>query len=171
MAPKSQAQTAEMADGLLLTCMHPERFDVIEPHLQAGFAKAGGGKGFAQFDVAPAVAVVLGDDLDACRTPLKVSLALYIGGMGARDKNFYNEYIRKVGYEAEALEIQRLYLDGKKGEAVAKVPDALVDALHLVGPKERIRDRLAAWRESPVGTLNCATPRAETLRFLAEAVL
>src|SRR6185312_16094342 len=110
MAPKSQEMSAEIADGLLLTCMHPERFDVIEPNLQAGFAKAGNGKSFSTFDVAPTVAVVLGDDLDACRTPLKVSLALYIGGMGAKDKNFYNEYIRKVGFEAEALEIQRLYL-------------------------------------------------------------
>jgi F420-dependent oxidoreductase-like protein len=168
MAPKSQEMGAEIADGLLLTCMHPERFDVIEPHLQAGFAKAGNGKGFSTFDVAPAVAVVVGDDLDACRTPLKVSLALYIGGMGARDKNFYNEYIRKVGYEAEALEIQRLYLDGKKGEAVAKVPDALVDALHLVGPKERIRDRFQAWKASKVGTMLVGTVQPEAVRLMAE---
>jgi F420-dependent oxidoreductase-like protein len=168
MAPKSQEMSAEIADGLLLTCMHPERFDVIEPHLQAGFAKAGHGKGFSTFDVAPAVAVVVGDDLDACRAPIKMSLALYIGGMGARDKNFYNEYIRKVGYEAEALEIQRLYLDGKKGEAIAKVPDALVDALHLVGPKERIRDRFQAWKASKVGTLLVGTVQPEAVRLMAE---
>jgi F420-dependent oxidoreductase-like protein len=168
MAPLSQALSAELCDGLLLTCMHPERFDVIEPNLQAGFKKAGGGKSLASFDVAPTVAVILGDDLDACRAPLKVSLALYIGGMGARDKNFYNEYIRKVGFEAEAIEIQNLYLDGKKGEAVAKVPDALVDALHLVGPKERIRDRFQAWKASKIGTMIVGAVQPEAVRLIAE---
>jgi F420-dependent oxidoreductase-like protein len=168
MAPSSQALSAEIADGLLLTCMHPERFDVIEKNLDAGFAKAGGGKSLASFDVAPAVGVIIGDDLDACRAPLKVSLALYIGGMGARDKNFYNDYIRKVGFEAEAVEIQNLYLDGKKGEAVAKVPDALVDALHLVGPKERIRDRFEAWKASKIGTMLVGTVQPEAVRLMAE---
>ena len=168
MAPKSQELSAELCDGLLLTCMHPERLDVIEPHLQAGFARAGGGKSLDTFDLAPAVAVILGDDLDACRAPLKMSLALYIGGMGARDKNFYNEYIRKVGYEAEAREIQDLYLAGKKNEAIAKVPDALVDALHLVGPKERIRDRFQVWKASKVGTMLVGAVQPEAVRLIAE---
>jgi F420-dependent oxidoreductase-like protein len=179
MAPASQALSAEICDGLLLTCMHPERFDVIEKNLEAGFAKArrdGGdphapGKTLADFDVAPAVAVIVGDDLDACRAPLKMSLALYIGGMGARDKNFYNDYIRKVGFEAEAIEIQNLYLDGKKGEAAAKVPDALVDALHLVGPKERIRDRFEVWKASKVGTMLVGTVQPEAVRLMAELAL
>ena len=131
----------------------------------------GGGKDFSTFDVAPAVAVIVGDDLDACRAPLKMSLALYIGGMGARDKNFYNDYIRKIGFEAEAMEIQKLYLDGKKGEAVAKVPDALVDALHLVGPKERIRDRFQAWKASKVTTLIVGAMQKEALRLIAELAL
>jgi F420-dependent oxidoreductase-like protein len=168
MAPQSQALSAEIADGLLLTCMHPERFDVIEPHLAAGFAKAGGGKNLTNFDVAPAVGVIIGDDLDACRAPLKMSLALYIGGMGARDKNFYNDYVKKVGFEAEAIEIQRLYLDGKKGEAMAKVPDALVDALHLVGPRERIKDRFQAWKASKIGTMLVGTVQPEAVRLMAE---
>jgi F420-dependent oxidoreductase-like protein len=168
MAPQSQALSAEIADGLLLTCMHPERFDVIEPHLAAGFAKAGGGKNLTTFDVAPAVGVIIGDDLDACRTPLKMSLALYIGGMGARDKNFYNDYIKKVGFEAEAIEIQRLYLDGKKGEAIAKVPDALVDALHLVGPRERIKDRFQAWKASKIDTMLVGTVQPEAVELMAE---
>src|SRR4029078_1098754 len=90
MAPKSQAQCAELCDGLLLTNMHPERFDVIEPHLEEGVRKAGGGKSLANFAVAATAAVIVGDDLDACRLPLKMTLALYIGGMGAREKNFYN---------------------------------------------------------------------------------
>lgn len=168
MAPQSQAMSAEIADGLLLTCMHPERFDVIEENLNKGFAKAGNGKSLANFDVAPTVAVILGKDVDACRAPLKANLALYIGGMGARDKNFYNEYIRRVGYEAEAIHIQNLYLDGKRNEAIAAVPDALVDALHLVGPAERVRDRFQAWKESKVGTLIIGAQQIEAIRLMAE---
>jgi F420-dependent oxidoreductase-like protein len=166
MAPKSQAMSAELADGMLLTCMHPERFDVIEPHLNEGFAKSG--RSLANFDVAPTVAVIIGDDLDACRGPLKFSLALYLGGMGAKDKNFYNEYVRKVGFEAEAIKVQELYLAGKRAEAVAAVPDALVDALHLVGPKERIRDRFQVWKASKVGTLIIGTQQREAVRLMAE---
>jgi F420-dependent oxidoreductase-like protein len=166
MAPKSQTQTAEQADGVLLTCMHPERFDVIEPNLRAGFANSG--KTFDSFDVAPTVAVIIGDDLDAVRGPLKFSLALYIGGMGAKEKNFYKEYIVRCGYEAEANKIQELYLAGRKGEAIAAVPDALVDALHLVGPKERIRDRFQAWKQSKVGTLIIGTQQPEAIRLMAD---
>jgi F420-dependent oxidoreductase-like protein len=168
MAPKSQAQSAEIADGMLLTCMHPERFDVIEPNLQEGFAKAGGDKGLAQFDVAPTVAVIVGKDLDMCRAPLKMSLALYIGGMGARDKNFYNRYIRKVGFEEAAIKIQNLYLDGKKSEAIAAVPDELVDAVNLVGPPERIRDRFQVWKQSKIGTMIVGTMQPEAVRLIAE---
>ncbi len=168
MAPKSQEMSAEIADGLLMTCMHPERFDVIEPNLKAGFAKAGGKKSLETFDVAPAVACIVGSDLDACRLPLKMSLALYIGGMGAKDKNFYNEYIRRVGFEADAVRIQNLFLDGKRDEAIAAVPDALVDALHLVGTPDRIRDRFAAWKSVPIGTLMVGAQQIEAVRLLAE---
>jgi F420-dependent oxidoreductase-like protein len=166
MAPKSQTQTAEMGDGLLMTCMHPERYDVLKPHLEAGFAKSG--KTVETFDIAPTVAVIIGNDLDAVRGPLKFSLALYIGGMGARDKNFYKEYIDRCGYADAARKIQDLYLAGHKGDAVAAVPDALVDALHLVGPPERIRDRFAAWKESKVGTLIIGTSQPEAIRLMAD---
>jgi F420-dependent oxidoreductase-like protein len=168
MAPKAQAQSAEIADGLLLTCMHPGRFDVIEKNLNEGFQKAGNGKDLTRFDVAPTVAVIIGDDLDACRMPLKMSLALYIGGMGARDKNYYNEYIRRVGYEAEALRIQDLYLAGKRNEAIMAVPDELVDTLHLVGPPERIREGFQKWKRSKVGTLIIGTGQIEAVRLMAE---
>ena len=168
MAPASQAFSAEVCDGLLLTCVHPGRMDVIEENLNVGFAKTGGKKSLANFDIAPAVAVVIGDDLDACRLPLKFSLALYLGGMGARSKNFYNEYIRKVGYEETAEKVQALYLDGKKNEAIAAIPDELVDTLNLVGPKERIRDRFQIWKESKVGTMLVGTQQKEALRLLAE---
>ena len=168
MAPKSQEMAAEIADGLLLTCMLPERFDVIEENLNKGFAKAGNGKSLASFDVAPTVACIVGNDLDACRAPLKQSLALYIGGMGAKDKNFYNEYIRRVGFEAQAIQIQELYLAGKRKEAVAAVPDELVDLLHLVGTPERIRDRMQVWKKSKVGTLIVGVQQPEAMRLVAE---
>lgn len=168
MAPKSQEMSAEIADGLLLTCMSPERFDVIEENLNRGFAKTGGQKSLANFDVAPAVAVVVGDDLDACRAPLKMTLALYIGGMGAKSKNFYNEYVCRIGYEDVAKKIQELYLAGKKNEAIHLVPDELVDTFNLVGPPDRIRERFKVWKASKVGTMMVGTAQPEAVRLLAE---
>jgi F420-dependent oxidoreductase-like protein len=168
MAPKSQAMSAEIADGLLLTCLDPSRFELIEKNLDEGFAKTGGKKSLQNFDVAPAVAVIVGDDLEACRLPLKMSLALYIGGMGAKSKNFYKEYVERIGYEAQAAEIQRLYLAGRKNEAIAAVPDELVDTFNLVGPKERIRERFQVWKKSKVGTMMVGTATVEALRLIAE---
>jgi F420-dependent oxidoreductase-like protein len=169
MAPKSQELCGELCDGLLLTCMHPERSDLILENLQRGFERRG--EKPSGFDIAPAVAVIVGDDLDACRLPLKQSIALYLGGMGARSKNFYNEYICRVGFEDTARKVQALYLDGKRREAVAAVPDELVDTLHLVGPRERIRDRLAVWKASCVGTLMVGTNDRATVRLMAELML
>lgn len=171
IGPAGIATSAEIADGLIPVWMDPERWDLFEPHLQKGFQKAGGGKSLENFDVAPFVTCVMGDDLERCRMPVKGMLALYIGGMGARGKNFYNDYAKRLGYEREAVEIQDLYLSGKKAEAMAKVPDALVDAIALVGPKERIRDRLEAWKASPVRSLLIGTNQREALRTLAELVL
>jgi F420-dependent oxidoreductase-like protein len=169
MAPKGQALAAEIADGVLLTCMHPERFDVIEANLKEGFAKRDPKRrSAAEFEIAPTVAVIVGKDVDACRAPLKASLALYIGGMGAREKNFYGEYIRRVGFEAEAEKIQTLFLAGKRDEAIAAVTDELVDTLHLVGSPERIRDRFQAWKASKVTTLIIGTQQREALRLIAE---
>jgi F420-dependent oxidoreductase-like protein len=170
MAPKSQELSAEIADGLLMTSLYPERFDIVEGRLRAGFAKAEGAtkKSLANFDLAPAVGCIVGDDLAACRLPFKMSLALYIGGMGAKDKNFYSEYMRSVGFEAAAERIQSLYLDGRRDEAIAAVPDAMVDAFNLVGPPERIRERFAAWKQLPIGTMLVGTKQIEALRLLAE---
>ena len=169
MAPKGQELSGELADGCLLTCMDPGKPEIIVERLERGFATAGGGKSMADFDLAPTVAVIMGDDLDACRMPLKFQLALYIGGMGAKKKNFYNDYIRSIGFEEAAVKIQDLYWDGKKQEAVAAVPDELVDTLYLVGPKERIRDRFQAWKESSaVGTMIIGTEQIEVIRLLAE---
>ncbi len=167
MAPKSQAMAGELADGVLLTCMHPERADVTIANLEKGFAKTPG-KSLENFDLAPTVAVAMGDDVQACMAPLKRQLALYIGGMGARNKNFYKDYISAVGFEGEADHIQALFYEGKMKEAIAAVPDALVDALYLIGPKERIADRFAAWKASGVGTMMVGTTQIEVIRLLAE---
>jgi F420-dependent oxidoreductase-like protein len=168
IGPKSVEQTAEIADGWLPAFYSPYRAEVYRAALETGFARAGGGKGFHNFDVAPSVAVILGDDVAACLEFIKPMMALYIGGMGARTKNFYNDLVRRYGYEEEAKRIQDLYLDGKKKEAIAAVSDRLADEVSLVGPKERILDRLAPWRESHVTTLNCGTAQVEVLRLLAE---
>ena len=111
------------------------------------------------------------DDVQAARDALKPLLALYVGGMGSRKSNFYNALAVRYGYEAEARRVQELYLDGKQREAIAAVPDALVDEVSLVGPRERIAERLDAWREAGVTTLLCATQQDEALELLAELVL
>ena len=117
----------------------------------------------------------MGDNVDHCRAPIKASMALYIGGMGARDKNFYNDYAKKLGYEEAAVKIQDLYLAGKKDEAAAAVPDELVDAVHLVGPKERIKERLQAWKAAAakghVGSMLIGSGQTEALEFVASEML
>ncbi|MBT5896659.1 MAG: LLM class flavin-dependent oxidoreductase, partial [Rhodospirillaceae bacterium] len=155
--------------------MNPERFDLLLDPLEEGFNKAGNGKSLADFETQPFVPVSLGDDLDACRLPIKQHLALYVGGMGARGKNFYNAYAGRLGYADEARTVQDLFLDGKHKEAVAAVPDALVDDISLIGPRERILDRLEAWKEAGtkrhVTTLVANEASPEALRLLAEELL
>jgi len=171
VGPKSVEQAAEIADGWLPMFYSPYRARVYGDALDRGFRKAGGGKGLKSFDVAAGPMVIVGDDVQACLGFVKPMLALYVGGMGARGKNFYNDLACRYGFEAEARKIQDLYLDGKKDEATAAVPDQLADEVSLVGPKERIRDRLAAWRESPVTTMICGLMQAEALHAIAEAGL
>jgi F420-dependent oxidoreductase-like protein len=172
IGPKSVAQAAEIADGWLPIFYSPYRAPkVYQPALDEGFARAGGGKSLRDFDVAVGVSVVVGDDLQACLDRVKPQLALYIGGMGARGKNFYNDLACRYGFEAEAKAIQDLYLSGRKDEAAAAVPDALADEVSLCGPPARIRDRLAAWREAPVGTMILALGQREALRMMAELAL
>jgi F420-dependent oxidoreductase-like protein len=146
-APAGIRTSAEVADGMFPIFMNPERFDLFAPHLNAGFAR-NPGKGLADFDICPFVPVSMGDDLAAARRPIKHHFALYIGGMGARSKNFYNDYAKRLGFEAAAVAIQDAYLAGRRDEAEAAVPDALVDAVALVGPPARIRDRLQAWKDA-----------------------
>jgi len=175
ISPNGMRCAGEVSDGVFPVWMNPERFDVFKPHLEEGFAKAGGGKNLERFEVAPFVTAVMGDDLDKCRLPVKGMMSLYIGGMGARGKNFYNDYARRLGYEEAAATIQDLYLDGKKGEALAAVPDSLVDDVALIGPAERILERLEAWKEAGrnrhVGSMLIGGGQPELLRLLAENVL
>jgi F420-dependent oxidoreductase-like protein len=171
IGPKNVALAAEIAEGWLPVFFSAERMRVFKEYLDAGFRAAGGGKSLAQFDVAPTVAVVVGDDVARCRAVIKPQLALYVGGMGARGKNFYNELVSRYGYEADAKRIQDLYLAGKKEDATAAVPDALVDEVALCGPKERIRERLAAWKGSGVSTLIVGARTPDAVRVMAELAL
>ena len=167
--PKNVAQTAEIADGWLPIFYSPYRAPkVYQAALDSGFKKAGKGKGLAGFDIAATATVIVTGDVASGLDFVKPMLALYIGGMGAREKNFYNDLACRYGFEGAAKRIQDLYLEGKKAEATALVPTELADEVSLVGPRERIRDRLAAWRESPVGTLILGTMQKDALRLIAE---
>ncbi len=171
VGPKNVALAAEIADGWLPVFFSPDRLSVYDQWLKEGFAQAGGGKGLANFDIAPTVTIRMGDDVSACRNEVKPFLALYIGGMGSRDKNFYFNIACRYGYEEAAHKIQDLYLAGKKMEAAMAVPDELVDEVALCGPRQRIAERLEVWKGSGVTTLICGTSDLNTLRVMAELVL
>jgi F420-dependent oxidoreductase-like protein len=161
IGPKNVALAAEIADGWLPIFFSPARFGET-------YGPTFAGVDLDRFDIAPSVSVVLGDDVDACRNMVKPMLALYIGGMGARGRNFYNDLACRYGYEAAAAQIQDHYLEGRKGEAIAAVPDALVDEVALCGPKERIAELLEVWKASPVTTLVCGVGQPEALEVMAE---
>ena len=176
IGPAGLRCAGEVADGVFPMMMNPERFDELQrPHLEEGFAKSEVPRSLENFAVCPGVSVTINDDLEKARMPVKMHLALYIGGMGARGKNFYNDYAKRLGYEEAAEQIQDLYLAGKKMEAVAAVPDALVDDVHLVGPRAHIKERLAAWRDAGrkrhVDTMLVGTGQREALELLAEELL
>ncbi len=169
MAPKSQEMSAELADGCLLTCMSPEHPKVLMESFERGFAKSGEADKATRFEIVPTVGVRIEDDLEKAYAPFRQQLCLYVGGMGSREKNFYKDYLAKVGFEAECEKIQSLWFAGKRDEALAAVPDAMIDAVHLVGSKARIKDRLQRYRNSPCTTLLVGAADLETLRFVAEA--
>lgn len=172
IGPKNVQLTAEIADGWLPIFLSPQR--VRENYgelLETGFGLSGEENKAETFTIAPTVSALVTDDLDAGRLSMKPTLALYMGGMGAKGKNFYNDLACRYGYEADAEKIQDLYLAGRKMEATMAVPDALVDELCLVGSRERIRDSLEAWSEAGVTLLIVGTPDIPTLRVLAELVL
>ena len=172
IGPKNVALTAEIADGWLPIFFSPAAYDdCYRDALEAGFARAGQGKNAADFDIAASVTVVIEADLEAAYNQIKPVLALYIGGMGAKGKNFYYDLACRYGFPEAADTIQELYLGGRKGEAMMAVPDALADAVALVGSKDRIRDRIQLWRDCPVDTLNITAFSVDTIRFMAELLL
>ena len=168
VGPRNVALAAEIADGWIPVFFSARRMTLFRAWLDEGF-KAGG-RGAADFDVMPMVPVVVGDDVAACRAAVKPRLALYVGGMGARGRNFYNDIARRYGYDEAATRIQDLYLAGRRDEAAAAVPDALVDEVALCGPRERIRAQLAEWTGAGVTTLMVAGDAAAA-RTLAELTL
>ena len=176
ITPASVRTSAEIADGMFPIFMAPERFEVFESQLEAGFAKTQGKRSLANFAICPFVPVSLNDDLDEARRPVKEYLAFYIGGMGAREKNFYNDYAKRLGYEAAAVQIQDEFLAGRRAEATDAVPDELVDEVALAGSADRIRKRLDAWKAAAakrhVDTMILGQgASSEALRLIAEAAL
>jgi F420-dependent oxidoreductase-like protein len=174
ITPASIRNSAEIADGMFPIFMNPQRFDVLAPHLEAGFAKTNGRKSLANYNICPFVPVSMHDDLEQARLPVKQHLALYIGGMGAREKNFYNDYAKRLGYEAAATRIQDAFLAGRRDEAIAAVPDQLVDEVALVGPAALIRARLDIWKDAAknrhVDTIILGTnANPDVLRLIATA--
>ncbi|MEJ6517545.1 MAG: LLM class flavin-dependent oxidoreductase, partial [Pseudomonadales bacterium] len=173
ITPRGLTGSAEVADGVFPIWMNPDRFDVLQAPIQKGLDKAG--KTLMNYDIAPFVTCIMGDDIDACRMPVKGNMALYIGGMGARGKNFYTDYTSALGFEDAAIKIQDLYLAGKKDEAMAAVPDELVDACALVGPESVIRERLQAWKKAGdkghVSSMLIGSGQAAALEVIASEML
>jgi F420-dependent oxidoreductase-like protein len=167
--PKNIALAAEIGDGWLPLYYSPHYdTELYRPCLEEGFARRGGPPD--DFEIAPSVPFIVDDDVERAADSLRPMYALYFGGMGARDMNFHHEVIVRMGYGAEARKIQDLYLDGKKDEAAAAVPLKLIEELALIGPPDKIRHDLEAWRDSPVTTILVAGPQ-DRLRKAAALVL
>jgi F420-dependent oxidoreductase-like protein len=160
--PKNVTMAAEIADGWLPLYYSPYRQEVYADQIA---------NRPSHFEIMQGLSVIICDDVEQGLIPIKHGLALYIGGMGAKSRNFHTELMGRMGFEAEAREIQDLFLAGKKDEAFQAVPSSFADEISLVGPVERIRDRLDAWRDSPVTSLLVNTKNVEQMRTIAELVL
>lgn len=172
IGPRNVALAAEITDGWLPFWYSPYRAkEVFAEPLAEGFAASGDPSKAERFDIVPTVPAIVSDDPDQAVWGVKPLLALYVGGMGARGKNFYFDLFCRYGYEEEATRIQDLYLAGEKEAAVAAVPDALVHEVALIGTPAALRDRLAAWEESGATTIAVAAQDLTTIRTLAELVL
>ena len=174
IGPKNTTLAAEIADGWIPTLFSPEHVAEFRPLLEEGFARSGDGKGFEEFEIAPTVNVFVTDDAAAARDAMRPYVALYVGGMGSREKNFYNALVQRYGFSDAAREVQDLYLEGKRDEAMAALPDELIDTVSLCGPPDVVRDRLAVFRDAGVGTLMVSPmawsfeDRLQQLRLVAE---
>jgi F420-dependent oxidoreductase-like protein len=172
IGPKNTALAGEIADGWIPTLLSPEHLSELRALLEEGAARSG--KSLENFDIAPTVNVFVTDDLEQARDAMRPFIALYVGGMGSRKQNFYNQLVSRYGYADDAKRIQDLYLEGKREEAMAAIPDELIDTVSLCGPPDHVRERLAVYRDAGVGTLG-VTPtaftldeRLEQLRLVAE---
>ncbi len=172
IGPKNTALAGEIADGWIPTFFSPEHVAEFRKLLEEGAARAG--RSLDGFEIAPTVQAYISDDRDAARDLMRPVLALYVGGMGSREQNFYNRVMQRYGFEDAAKEIQDLYLEGKKDEAAAAIPVELIDMVTLCGPRDVVHDRLGAFRDAGVGTLMVspmafsADDRIEQLRAVAE---
>jgi F420-dependent oxidoreductase-like protein len=172
IGPKNTQLAGEIADGWIPIFFSPENVGELLPLLEEGAARSG--RSLDGFDIAPTVNVSVNDDLAAARDLMRPFIALYVGGMGSRKQNFYNALASRYGFEDAARKVQDLYLEGRRDEAAAAVPDELVDTVTLCGPADRVRERLAVYRDAGVGTLGI-TPMAGSkeeriaqLRLIAE---
>ncbi len=177
IGPKNTQLTGEIADGWLPSFFSPEHVGESRALLEEGAARTGDGRTIdAGFDIAPNVNVSIDDDTERARDAIRPLLALYVGGMGSRDKNFYNALVHRYGFGKAADEVQDLYLTGKKEAAAAALPAELIDQTCLCGPKHKVADRLAVYRDAGVGTLICSpmafdpSERKRMIRDLAELV-
>jgi F420-dependent oxidoreductase-like protein len=172
IGPKNTQLVGEIADGWIPMFFSPENVGEARKLLEQGAARAG--RSLDGFDIAPSVQVALDDDIERARDVMRPFVALYVGGMGSRQRNFYNALVERYGFEAAARDIQDLYLDGKKEEAAAAIPAELIDTITLAGPRDHIRERLAVYRDAGVGTLiaspmaPAAEERKRIVRELAE---
>jgi len=166
--PKNLALTAEIADGWLPSLYAPEQADLVAEQLEVGLAKRDPALG--PLSIATNVQAFIGDDIDACRDLARPYLALYIGGMGSRERNFYKDVVTRFGYGEAADVVQDLYLSGRQKDAAAAVPDELVDKLALVGPEGAVRERLKVWDDSTVDRLMIKTSDIATLETIRRLV-
>ena len=160
IGPKNTALAGEIADGWLPAFFSPEHVAELRGLLEEGAARAG--RSLEGFDIAPSINIFVNDDLELARNVMRPALALYIGGMGSREQNFYNKLAQRYGFEAAAKEVQDLYLEGKKEAVCAAIPDELIDTVSLCGPADVVRERIAVFRDAGVGSL-LITPMAFTV--------
>jgi F420-dependent oxidoreductase-like protein len=174
IGPRNTALAGEIADGWIPTLLSPEHLPLLRESLEEGAARAE--RSLDGFDIAPTVNVMISDDRAAARDATRPFVALYVGGMGSRKQNFYNQLMQRYGFEDAAREVQDLYLEGKREEAMAALPDELLDTVSLIGPRDVVTERLRVYRDAGVGTLG-VTPMAFTkderlvqLRLVAECL-
>jgi F420-dependent oxidoreductase-like protein len=168
LGPINLRNAGELADGWLPVIFSPFHLDTFRPHIEAGFARAGSGKSWKDFDIAANANIIVTEDVRSGFEQVKPYLALYVGGMGAKSKNFYNDLVSRYGYGEQAARVQDLYLAGRKQEAIAELPDELVDEVSLIGPEARIAERLRAWEDAGVTTLLVPPSRPRELQLMAK---